>query len=50
MTAEERDRIRAQIVASRRAQGLQDSVPESRFLAELAAEMLAEEIKREAAA
>jgi hypothetical protein len=49
MTAQERDRIRAQIVASRRAQGLRDSVPASRFLAELAAEVLAEEIKEAAA-
>jgi hypothetical protein len=43
VTAEQWDRIRAQIVASRRAQGLQDTVPESRFLAELAAEMLNED-------
>jgi hypothetical protein len=40
MTAQDRDRIRAQILASRRAQGLQDTVPESRFLAELAAAVL----------
>lgn len=42
MTAETRDRIRAQVVAARRAQGLQDSVPESQFLAELAADVLEE--------
>jgi hypothetical protein len=42
MTTVDRDRIRAQILASRRAQGLQDSVPESRFLAELAADVLAD--------
>lgn len=46
MTVQERDRIRAQIVASRRAQGLQDSVPESRFLAELAAAVLDQEVDR----
>jgi hypothetical protein len=40
MTAEQRDRIRAQVVAARRAQGLGPTVPESRFLAELAAETL----------
>ncbi|HET6814118.1 MAG TPA: hypothetical protein VFJ69_08930 [Actinomycetota bacterium] len=42
MTAEQRDRVRSMVVASRRAQGLQDSVPESRFLAELAADVLVE--------
>jgi hypothetical protein len=46
MTVQERDRIRAQIVASWRAQGLQDSVPESRFLAELAAAVLNQEVDR----
>lgn len=40
MTADQRDRIRAQVVASRRAQGLQATVPESRFLAELSAAIL----------
>jgi hypothetical protein len=40
MTAQERDRVRAQLVAARRAQGLQDTVVELRFLAELAAEVL----------
>jgi hypothetical protein len=43
MTAETKNRVRAQIVAARRAQGLQDTVPESRFLAELAAEVLAQD-------
>jgi hypothetical protein len=42
MTAQQRDRVRAMVVAARRAQGLQDSVPESRFLAEPAAETLNE--------
>lgn len=40
MTAEQRDRVRVMVLASRRAQGLQDTVPESRFLAELAADVL----------
>jgi hypothetical protein len=52
MTTAERDRVRAQVVASRRAQGLQDTVPASRFLADLAAEVLdhdqAEELVRHA--
>ena len=43
MTAQDRDRIRAQIVAARRAQGLGPTVPESRFLAELAAAVLEKE-------
>jgi hypothetical protein len=38
-----RDQTRAQILALRRAQGLQDSVPAGQFLAELAAEVLAQE-------
>jgi hypothetical protein len=46
MTAEMRDRIRAQILAARRAQGLQATVPESRFLAELAAAVLADPPER----
>jgi hypothetical protein len=45
-----RDQIRAQIVALRRAQGLQDSVPAGQFLAELAADVLAQEDAKEAAA
>jgi hypothetical protein len=45
-----RDQIRQQILALRRAQGLQDSVPASQFLADLAAEMLDQEMKEEAAA
>jgi hypothetical protein len=40
MTPTDRDRVRAQVLASRRAQGLQDTVPASRFLADLAAEVL----------
>jgi hypothetical protein len=44
------DQIRAQIVALRRAQGLQDTVPAGQFLADLAAEVLAQEINEEAAA
>jgi hypothetical protein len=52
MNVQERDRVRAQVLASRRAQGLQDTVPESQFLADLAAEVVeqAEEITRGAAA
>lgn len=42
MNVEQRDRVRAQVVASRRAQGLQDTVQESRFLAELVADVLAD--------
>jgi hypothetical protein len=45
-----RDQIRAQIVAARRAQGLQATVSESRFLADLAAEVLAQDDAKEAAA
>jgi hypothetical protein len=44
-----RDQI-LQIVTLRRAQGLQDSVPEGQFLAELAAEVLDQETTEEAAA
>jgi hypothetical protein len=50
MTAQDRDRIRSQIVAARKAQGLGPTVPESRFLAELAAAVLVQDITREAAA
>lgn len=46
MTAADRDRVRAQVLASRRAQGLQDSVPESRFLAELVAKVLEGDVDR----
>jgi hypothetical protein len=45
-----RDQIRAQIVAARRAQGLQDSVPAGQLLADLAAQVLEQEDAREAAA
>jgi len=45
-----RDQIRAQVLVLRRAQGLQDTVPASQLLADLAAEMLAQEIDKEAAA
>jgi hypothetical protein len=43
VTVETRDRIRAQILAARKAQGLGPTVPESRFLAELAAAALEQE-------
>jgi hypothetical protein len=45
-----RDQIRASIVALRRAQGLQDSVPAGQFLAELAAQVLEQDDNKEAAA
>jgi hypothetical protein len=43
-----RDQIRQQIITLRRAQGL--TVPASQFLADLAAEVLAQEMKKEDAA
>jgi hypothetical protein len=45
-----RDQIRQQILTLRRAQGLQDTVPASQFLADLAAEMLEQDLRKEAAA
>jgi hypothetical protein len=50
MTAETRDRIRAQVLAARKAQGLGPTVNEPRFLTDLAAEVLAQEITEEIAA
>jgi hypothetical protein len=45
-----RDQLRQQIIALRRAQGLQDTVPASQFLANLAAEILEQDLRKEAAA
>jgi hypothetical protein len=45
-----RDQIRESIIALRRAQGLQDTVPAGQFLADLAAEMMAQDLRKEAAA
>jgi hypothetical protein len=45
-----RDQVRVQILALRRAQGLQDSVPAGQLLADLAADVLAQEDAKEAAA
>jgi len=49
-TAEMKDRIRAQVLAARKAQGLPDTVPASRFLAELADQVLAQDTAQEVAA
>jgi hypothetical protein len=43
------EKIRAQVVASRRAQGLPDHVTAETFLDRLAAEVLAEEVAADAA-
>jgi hypothetical protein len=45
-----RDQVRESIVALRRAQGLQDTVPAGQFLADLAAEVLGQETTEERAA
>jgi hypothetical protein len=45
-----RDQIRESIIALRRAQDLQDSVPASQFLADLTAEILEQDMRKEAAA
>jgi hypothetical protein len=50
VTVQERDRIRAQVVAARKAQGLGPTVPESRFLADLASDVLAHDQAEEVAA
>jgi hypothetical protein len=45
-----REQILQQIMTLRRAQGLQPTVPASRFLADLVADMLAQDMRKEDAA
>jgi hypothetical protein len=44
------DRVREQVRESRKAQGLSPTVADGRFLAELAADALAQDVTEEAAA